>query len=80
MQKQKEELKKKRGKRGERRDAQDRRIIFSYCGTNLVKKNFLAPALTRRGGEREYSFGTFSRILINYIAYSFQNLNSVLRL
>jgi hypothetical protein len=49
MQKQKEELKKKRGKRGERRDAQDRRIIFSYCGTNLVKKNILAPALTRRG-------------------------------
>jgi hypothetical protein len=49
MQKQKEELKKKRGERGERRDAQDRRIIFSYCGTSLVKKKFLAPALTRRG-------------------------------
>ena len=43
MQKYKEELKKKRGKRGERRDAHDRRIIFSYCGTNLVKKNFSPP-------------------------------------
>ena len=78
MQKQKEELKKKRGKRGERRDAQDRRIIYSYCGTSLVKKNFSRPRADASGGEREYAFGTFSRILINYIAYSSQNLNSAL--
>jgi hypothetical protein len=43
-----EEIKKREKRRGER-DSQDRRAIISYCGSTQVKKQILAPALTRRG-------------------------------
>jgi hypothetical protein len=75
----KTEVKKKRG--GEKRkDTQDRRTILSYCGTNLVKKNFPAPALTRRGARENNAFGTFSWIFIGYLARLSPNLNSALLL
>ena len=70
--------KKEEGEEGGKKRRAGPQDHFFLLRQKPSKQKFSRPRADASGVEREYAFGIFSRILINYIAYSSQNLNSAM--